>query len=60
MKLGYTREELLATMRATGEPEMIAQADRLASVKGWRPEQLFRLLSEKLGRECKIDGREVK
>lgn len=59
MKLGYTRKELLQQMLTSGDPQLVAQAKLLERVPGWTTETLFRVLAEKLGRPCKIDGNEV-
>jgi hypothetical protein len=49
LNLGFTRDELLAKMRANDNPRLREMADRLANVKDWTPESLMRMLCADLG-----------
>lgn len=51
--VGITREALLAKMRASKDPQMIAWANSLAVKKNWDPDSLFKLLAKFTGNDPK-------
>ena len=51
--VGITREVLIAEMRATKDPQMIAYANALAGSKNWDPDKLFKMLAKALGKDPK-------